>query len=539
MGQNAAPTRTVKGSGPSDLPVGTIRRNPATRAVLGSSPIHSPAQAQDAIAAARAAQTGWAAQPLKGRVRGILRVCDRMVARADEIAELIAAEVGKTRIDALATEVMPSVIGGRYYARCARRFLKPRTLDRSSLLFANKRSRIYRVPHGVVGIISPWNYPLGIPMHEILPALLAGNAVVFKTAPETQGVGQLIDELIQAAQLPPGVFTHLNLPGTTAGDVFLGADGVDKLFFTGSVAVGKILMARAAETLTPLSLELGGNDAMLVCDDANVERAVNGAVWAGLQNAGQTCAGVERIYVHHAVYGEFMSLLRERVEGLRVGLDTGHDVDIGAMCTDRQSTKVRQQIEDALARGARIHAQVSVPAAYREGNFLPVTVLADVDHEMALMREETFGPVLGVMSVTDMDQAVELANDSMLGLTGSVWSRDRDRALAIGRRIRAGAITLNDHLMSHGLAETPWGGFRESGIGRSHGEFGFDEMTEPQVVVTELLPFLRRNLFWHPYSPELYRGLKGLLTALYGRGVLSRLRGLGAVAPILGRMFRS
>jgi succinate-semialdehyde dehydrogenase/glutarate-semialdehyde dehydrogenase len=507
--------------------------------VLGSSPIHSAAQARDAIAAARAAQAGWAAQPLKVRVRGIRQVCDQIVARADEIAELIAAEVGKTRIDALATEVMPSVIAGRYYARRAGRFLKPRTLGRSSLLFANKRSRIYRVPHGVAGIISPWNYPLGIPMHEILPALLAGNAVVFKTAPETQGVGQLIDELMQAAQLPDGVFTHLNLPGTTAGDVFLSADGVDKLFFTGSVAVGKTLMARAAETLTPLSLELGGNDAMLVCDDANIERAVNGAVWAGLQNAGQTCAGVERIYVHHAVYGAFMSLLRERVEGLRVGLDTEHDVDIGAMCTDRQSAKVRHQIDDALARGARIHAQVSVPPAHCDGNFLPVTVLADVNHEMALMREETFGPVLGVMSVTDMDQAVELANDSMLGLTGSVWSRDRRRALAIGRRIRAGAITLNDHLMSHGLAETPWGGFGDSGIGRSHGEFGFDEMTEPQVVVTERLPFLRRNLFWHPYSPELYRGLKGLLTALYGRGGIARLRGLGAVAPILGRMFRS
>jgi succinate-semialdehyde dehydrogenase/glutarate-semialdehyde dehydrogenase len=362
--------------------------------------------------------------------------------------------------------------------------------------------------------------------------------VVFKTAPETQGVGQLIASLMEAADLPVGLFAHLNLPGSTAGDVFLGPGGVDKLFFTGSVAVGKILMAKAAETLTPLSLELGGNDAMLVCEDADLERAVNGAVWAGLQNAGQTCAGVERVYVHRAIYEDFMARLRERVAGLRVGVDRQHDVEIGAMCTDRQTAKVKQQIDDALARGATIHAQAQVSSEHARGNFLPVTVLADVTHDMDVMREETFGPVLGVMPVADMTEAVDLANDSMLGLTGSVWSRDRRRAVEIGRRIHAGAITINDHLVSHGLAETPWGGFKESGIGRSHGEFGFDEMTEPQVVVSELLPFLRRNLFWHPYSPALYRGLTGLLTAVYGRGPGARWRGLRAAIPIVGRMFR-
>ena len=313
---------------------------------------------------------------------------------------------------------------------------------------------------------------------------------------------------------------------------------MNKLFFTGSVAVGKELMAKAAESLTPVSLELGGNDAMLVCADANLERAVNGSIWAGLQNSGQSCAGVERIYVHQAVYEPFTELLRERVASLRLGPDKNHEVDVGAMCTQRQVAKVQQQVDDALARGATVLVQVPVPQEHAGGNFLPITVLTDVRHDMQIMREETFGPVLCVMSVADMDEALALANDSTLGLTGSVWSGDGHRAVELGRRIHAGVITINDHLISHGIAETPWGGFKESGIGRGHGEFIFEEMTEAQAVVEELLPFARRNVFWQPYGPDVYRGLLGALEGLYGRGAGKRLRGLIHFARIVPRMFR-
>jgi succinate-semialdehyde dehydrogenase/glutarate-semialdehyde dehydrogenase len=517
----------------------TVRcENPATRELLGHAPIHSADDARSAIQAAREAQKSWSATRASERVRRILRIRDYIVEEVDAIAGIIAADTGKTRIDALATEVMPSVLGASYYARNTRRFLRPSRIRGGSVVFLNKLSTVHRVPHGVVGVISPWNYPLGIPMHEIIPALLAGNGVVFKTAPETQMVGRKIDEIMAAGGLPQGLFAHLNLPGSTAGEVFLEPGGVDKLFFTGSVAVGKLLMAAAAETLTPLSLELGGNDAMLVCADADLERAVNGAVWAGLQNSGQSCAGVERIYVYQEVYPAFMALLKDRVESLRLGVDRDHQVDIGALCTERQVVKVRQQIDEALALGARVHARADVPPEHEHGNFLPVTVLADVTHEMAVMKEETFGPVLGVMPVADMEEALHLANDSMLGLTGSVWSRDTRAARQLGLRIRAGVITINDHLLSHGLAETPWGGFKESGIGRSHGRQGFDEMTEPQVVVTERLPFLRRNLFWHPYSPALYDGLHGLLDLLYAGDLRRRFQGLRRLLAIAPRMFR-
>lgn len=512
--------------------------NPATGEVTGYSAQHTVPQVREALQRAHEAQHSWSALDLAQRVVYLRRVADYLLDHVDEVAEVISRDVGKTRLEALATEIVTSVAGARYYLRNARRMLRPRRLRGGSLLFFNKRNTLHRVPLGVVGIISPWNYPLGIPMHEIVPALLAGNTVVFKTAPETLRVGSTIEETFSQAGLPEGVFTHINLAGEVLAKLFLQPGGVDKLFFTGSVAVGKELMAKAAETLTPVSLELGGNDAMLVCADANLERAVNGSIWAGLQNSGQSCAGVERIYVHQAIYEPFTRLLRERVAELRLGPDSAHDVDVGAMCTQRQVARVHRQVSEALAQGATVLVQVPVPEEHAAGNFLPITVLTDLSHEMEIMREETFGPVLCVMSVHDMDQAVALANDSSLGLTGSVWSRDTRHAVDLGRRIHAGVITVNDHLISHGIAETPWGGFKESGIGRGHGEFVFDEMTEPQAVVEELLPFARRNVFWHPYGAEVYRGLLGALQALYGRGVGKRLRGLLHFARIVPRMFR-
>ena len=517
----------------------TVCVNPATGDIIGYAQMNTAEEAREALRRARAAQPAWAALPLAERVRAIHRIRDYLVDHADTISATVANDVGKTRVEALATEVLPSAMATDYYAKNARRFLQPRKVRSGSLLFLNKRSRIFRIPFGVIGIIAPWNYPLGIPMHEIIPALLAGNTVIFKTAPETQMVGRTIEAMIQAAGLPADVFIHLNLPGAVIGQILLEPEHhVDKLFFTGSAPVGKILMAQAAESLTPVSLELGGNDPMLVCPDAHLERAVNGAMWAGLQNSGQSCGGVERIYVHQDVYAPFIALLKQKVETLRQGPNTDHNVDVGAMCTERQIKTIRRQVDDALAKGATVLAQVLIDPAHAHANFYPVTVLTNVDHCMELMREETFGPVLGVMKVADMEQAIALANDSSLGLTGSVWSSNTRAAVALGRRIHAGVITINDHLLTHGMAETPWGGVKESGIGRSHGELGFDEMTQPQVVTTELLHFAKRNLFWHPYDAKLYDGLKGALHLLHGRGFGLRLRGFLRLAALLPRMFK-
>jgi len=515
--------------------------NPATGEVIGYSQIHTPEEGREAIRRARAAQPAWEALPLHERKQYMWRLRDYLIEHADEVSDVISKDVGKTHIEALSTEVLPTVMAITYYTRSARRFLKPHWIPHGAILFFNKVSTMYRVPFGVVGVIAPWNYPMGIPMHEIVPALLTGNTVVFKTAAETQLVGRKIEEMLKAVGLPQDVFIFLNISGSQVSQIMLEpGNHVDKLFFTGSVPVGKQLMAEAAKTLTPVCLELGGNDAMLVCEDANLERAVNGAVWGGLQNSGQSCGGVERIYVHKAIYEPFLKLLKETVDNLRQGPDLNYDVDVGAMCTKRQVQAVQRQVDDALAKGARIHAQARVAPDYADkGNFFPATVLVDVNHDMEVMREETFGPVLCVMPVNDMAEAVRLANDSQLGLTGSVWSNSLRQARQLGHQIKAGVITLNDHLLTHGMAETPWGGFKESGIGRSHGRLGFDEMTEPQVVVNEMLYFSKRNVFWHPYGKDVYTGMRGTLDLFYSPRLLNRLIGLWRFTVLSMRMFIS
>ncbi|MHB8900075.1 MAG: aldehyde dehydrogenase family protein [Thermoguttaceae bacterium] len=510
--------------------------NPATGQLLGRSPLNTPEDVRLAVLNARAAQVRWAAVPMRDRARAIRRVRGYLVERVDELAETISQDNGKVRLDALAAEILPAALAAGYYARHAPRFLAPRRLFPGHLLFANKISQVRRVPWGVVAIVSPWNYPLAIPFSEVVMALLAGNGVILKAASQTQMVARALERAFAAAELPQGLFTFVNLPGRIAGDALLDAR-IDKLFFTGSVAVGKELMAKAAGSLTPVSLELGGNDPMLVCPDAHLERAAAGAVWAGYSNSGQSCGGVERIYVHARVYRQFVDLLAEKVRALRIGPDNDRRVDMGAMTTAAQAETVRRHIRDALQRGATLYAEADPPAA-AQGNFLPAVILTDVDHSMAVMKEETFGPVVAVMKVDDMDAAVRLANDCDLGLTASVWSRNRRQAVKLAARLQAGVVTINDHLMSHGLPETPWGGFKQSGIGRTHGRIGFDEMTQPQCIVGDLLGGLPRNLWWHPYDDELYHGIRGLLVGLYGDGIGTRLAGWKASLKILPRIFR-
>jgi len=486
---------------------------------------------------ARTAQSEWSRTPVDGRTRRIIKTRGFIVENLDELAAIISRDTGKTRNDALAAELFPATAAVSYYCKNAGRFLREQKLSPGHLGTMSKRSKIVRVPWGIVAVISPWNYPFAIPFSEVVMALLAGNAVVLKAASQTQMTGLALKRCFESIGLPDGLFSFINIPGSQAGDMLLG-NGIDKLFFTGSVAVGQYLMSKAAETLTPVSLELGGNDAMLVCEDADIYRAVMGAVWGGFTSAGQTCAGIERIYVHEKVYGPFLQMLKQKVESLQVGFGLEPDKDMGAMTTSGQIHTVTEQIRDALDKGAVIYAQSGTPDNREWKNFLPATVLTNVSHDMLVMQCETFGPVVAVTKVNHMAEAIKLANDSDLGLTASVWSRNRQRAEQIARQLQAGAVSINDHLVSHGMPETPWGGFKKSGLGRTHGKIGFDEMTQPQVIIKDIMPLAKKNLWWPPNNADIYNGIKGLIDFSYSHKLSRRIKGIGNLLKILPRWFK-
>ncbi len=518
-----------------DHQIGSV--NPATGESLGFSKLQTIEELGEMILLASETQKYWGELPVDARIKLVLKVRDFIVDNADRIADTISRDNGKTTVDAMATEVVPAVMAVSYYCKNAERFLRDKNVKSGNIILINKRSKIIRVPYGIIGIISPWNYPFSIPLSEVIMGILAGNGVILKTASETQMVGLILKEAIEYAKLPRGIFNFINLPGKITGDAFLDL-GINKIFFTGSVTVGKYIMERAAKYLTPICLELGGNDAMIVCEDADPYRAAVGAVWGGFQNAGQSCGGVERIYVHEKIYNQFMEVLKQKIESLRIGIGTDYNSDMGCMTTLRQTDTVNRHIKDALDKGAKIFAQSQISLSNSLKQILPATVLIDVNHQMDVMRHETFGPVVGVMKFSDYGEAIKLANDSYLGLTGSVWTKNSKRGEELARNIKAGVVSINDHLMSHGLPETPWGGFKQSGIGRTHGALGFDEMTQPLTIVKDVMPFVRKNLWWHPFNKSIYGGLKGILYFLYGKKITLRFQGAAAFLKIVPRIFR-
>lgn len=494
---------------------------------------------QDRIAQARVAQAEWAKFSWSERKRCIYKLVEHLAQHGEDLAATISRENGKTMVDALATEVVPATLAVRYYCKHGVRFMKPHPVKGGSILLANKRSVLFYEPYGVVGIISPWNYPFAIPFSEVVMALLAGNGVLLKVASNTLEVGRALAAAFESIDLPQGLFQYVEIPGKEAGPAMIHG-GVDKLFFTGSTAVGRELMALASQRLVPLVLELGGADAAIVRADADLDRAAAGLVWAGLSNAGQSCGGVQRILVHQTVYDEFLGRLSQRVQSLRVGpaFSEGEPqwtCDMGCMTSLQQKQEVARQVRACLEQGAKIYARSSAGDMDGDGLDFPALLLTDVSPDMPIMREEIFGPVLAVVPVADDEEAIAIANDCIYGLTGSVWTRDRSAALELARRIRAGAVMINDHLMSHGLAETPWGGFGASGLGRTHGELGFREMLQPKVVVQDILPFAKKNLWWHPYSRNVFDGLLSILKLTGQRGFRNKIKALGRLVPFFFR----
>jgi len=468
------------------------------------------------IEKAKEAQKQWAKLSYNKRAAKIKKVLRSLSEKRDEILGVIQRENGKSIIDALAAELVPAFMAVPYYIKTGRRLCRPRKLGGGHLLMFFKPCLMTYEPWGVVGIISPWNYPFSIPFSEVIMALLAGNAVILKTATLTPGAGRIIAKILEEANLPEGLFTNVEIPGKDAGSAFIGG-GIDKLFFTGSTAVGKKLMALAAEKLTPLTLELGGADAAIICKSADIDRAASGIIWGAFSNGGQSCGGVQRVLVHKDRYNEFLEKIKNRVESLRPGNDISSD--LCRVISIRGKEEVRKQVEECLAKGAKIAAQ-SKAFTDTDGStagtieddklYFPALVLTDIKEGMPIYDDEIFGPVIGALPFNDDEEAIKIANCSPYALTSSVWTKNKKQGRKLAAQIHAGSVMINDHLMSHGLAQAAWGGYGQSGIGKTHGELGFHEMLKTKVIVDDILPGAKRQPWWQPYSENIYKGLIAL-----------------------------
>jgi acyl-CoA reductase-like NAD-dependent aldehyde dehydrogenase len=468
-------------------------RDPVTGAQIGDVPELGPDAVGALVARAREAQPGWQALGFDGRGRVLRRMQRWVVDHADRIARTIVSETGKAYEDAQLAEVMYGASAFGFWAKRAPRYLADRRVRSAAPAVLGKRLLVRYEPLGVVGVIGPWNYPLTNSFGDCIPALAAGNAVVLKPSEHTPLTSLLLAEGLAASGLPDGVFAVATGAGATAEAL---VDRVDMIQFTGSTENGRKVAVRAAERLVPVSLELGGKDPMLVLADADLERAANAAVYYGMQNAGQTCISVERVYVEDAVHDEFARRVAEKARALRQGDPRGGPgtVDVGAMTTPAQLGIVDEHVRDAVAKGATV-----VTGGSGAGPFFAPTVLTGVDHTMRAMREETFGPTLPLMRVRDADEAIRLANDSPYGLAASVFTRDVRRGEAIARRLHAGAVTVNDALVNYQALELPMGGWKASGLGSRHGEGGIRKFCAEQAILVSRW-HLRRDVHMHPYG---------------------------------------
>jgi acyl-CoA reductase-like NAD-dependent aldehyde dehydrogenase len=500
--------------------------NPATGRPFAEASLLDAEQAGSAVAAARDAFASWSRLTFAERGRFLRRAHDVVLEQAEEIAALIAREQGKPAAEAHLVEVFPALEAMDHLVRHAEDLLREDAVESHTLLLAHKDCRLVYAPLGVVLAITPWNYPFSIALTGVAAALIAGNTVVLKPAPATTCVGLRIGALFQAAGIPDGVVNVVAVDDGLA-PALVEDPRVAKIVFTGSVATGKRVMTGAAKNLTPVLLELGGKDAAVVCRDADLDRAAAGVVWGAFVNAGQTCASVERVYVEEAVAEAFTAKVVAETRRLRVGDPAAGEVDVGPMTLERQRRIVEEHVADAVARGARVLTGGGSPEG--PGYFYPPTVLAGVDHTMRIMREETFGPVLPIMAVPSVDEAIRLANESTYGLTASGWTRDRTLARRLEQELQAGVVTINDCVYSYGEPTAPWGGIKQSGMGRTHGLPGLREMVQVKYVAREFGG--GADLWWYPYGADFHRLMTTANAALHGP---SWWRRLGAQVRLLG-----
>jgi acyl-CoA reductase-like NAD-dependent aldehyde dehydrogenase len=487
--------------------------NPATGETIAHVPNRSAAEVAELAARARRAQPGWEALGLDGRAEVLLSLRRWIVQNRERIIQTIVDETGKAREDALVAEVMLVAEGLKFWSKKGRRYLADERIRSSSIFTIGKRMYVRYHPFGLVGVIGPWNYPLSNSFGDCVPALYAGNAVILKPSEVTPLTSLVMEEGMRAAGAPDDVFLVATGDGATGAAL---VDAVDMVMFTGSTATGRKVMSKAAETLTPVSLELGGKDPMIVLRDADLERAANAAVWNGYANGGQICVSVERVYVEEPVYDEFVDKVVEKTRALRQGRPGAPgEIDVGAVTFAPQAGIIESHVQDAVEKGARVLTGGKLAAG--PGRFFEPTVLVDVDHTMKCMTDETFGPTLPIMKVRDAGEALRLANDTRYGLNSSVWTGDIARGEDIANRIEAGSVCVNDINTNYAATDLPFGGWKESGIGVRHGAAGIRKYCKiHSVLVTRFGP--KKEIHMFPYSKRVWKLLDGVLRLRHGRG---------------------
>ena len=507
-----------------------ISINPATGEEVGRVSQTSPEEVRAAVELSRAAFATWKTTSFRERRKLMMAARDVTLAELDEIALLISAESGKPFGEAIAMEIAPVLDLMQHFARRAEQLLRPAKIDIGMYKLAGRTSRIVYHPLGVVGIIPAWNYPFSIPLGEAAMALMAGNSVVIKPSELTPLIGLKIGEIFQKVCAPKGLVQIITGDGRTGAALVDAAP--DKIIFTGSVATGKKIAAAAAKNLTPVVLELGGKDPMIVFDDANLEIAAQAAVWGAFCNAGQSCSSVERLYVQEGAAEKLTSLIVEKTKQLEQGTGDQEHISIGAMSSERQLNIVEEHVQDFRREGADILTG-GKPNEALDGLFYEPTVITGATNEMRAMQEETFGPTLPIATFKTEEEAIRLANDSEFGLTASVWTRDLEKGRRVAQKIEAGSVCVNEVLYTHGIGQTPWGGFKNSGRGRTHGREGLMELVQPQHVHVNRLTILP-NPWWLPYSPEAVKTFRGFAKHFATGSVLKTTR----IVPQLWKRIR-
>jgi acyl-CoA reductase-like NAD-dependent aldehyde dehydrogenase len=488
--------------------------NPATGELVGSVATITPDEVQGVVDDVARIQPAWAELSLETRGAYLKRAADALLDDIDELAELLVHEQGKPRAEAYTMELLPTVDALHWCAKAGPKILADEKVRMSQAFLASKKSRFTYEPIGVVGVIAPWNYPWSIPFGEVAIALMAGNGVVLKPASLTPLLGEAIRRVFEKGGLPEGLVRVVH-GGGAVGDA-LAKSSAGKIFFTGSVDVGRVVGEVCARQLKGSVLELGGKDPMIVCADADLGNAISGAVWGGFANAGQTCSGIERVYVMREVADRFVEGVAREAQKLRLGNPIEWETEIGPMTSNGQYEIVVDLIEDAVASGATKLCGGPTPVAGLSDKYIAPTVLTGVTHEMRIMKEEVFGPVLPIVVVDSEQEAIDLANDSEFGLGASIWTKDRQKGARIARRIESGMVWVNDHSFSHGACQCAWGGVKDSGVGRSHSKFGFYECVNVKMNAWE--PGLTRDFWWHPYDQTLGEAVRASAKLLYGKG---------------------